>query len=417
MFQKTYLWIQTYERHLSALAMVAGFVVDNIFFDRIDVLQTQLVFAGYTLACFISIPFLHWIESRTLATGKSPPRWRVIFPLITQFALGGFWSGFVIFYGRSAVLGASWPFLIFLFLIFLGSEYFSRYHERLVFTSILLFFALYSYAIFAVPVYTGTIGTLTFLASGALAVGIFVLFTMLLRTIARERFLGDVWRIRAGALVVLVLMNVFYFTNILPPLPLAGKAGGIYHEVVHIPGTYLATNEDQSWQVKYLGFSPTLHMIIGESLSAYSSVFAPTKVETRIVHRWQWYDPTKKAWLTKAAVTYSIVGGRDGGYKGYSTVAISISGRWRVNVETSDGRLIERLSFTVEGVAFPPPLTEITLDYPTFTRNFVCFALSSLGRMMVTRPSLALAEEASTSISCGSIIVRENEPQKSSRVK
>ena len=355
-------WIQTYERHLSALAMVIGFIVDSIFFERVDLWQTQAVFASYTAICFISIPLLHWIESRAMPSTERP-RWSSVLPLATQFALGGFWSGFVIFYGRSADLGASWPFLSFLFLILLGSEYFSKYHARLVFTSILFFFALYSYAIFALPIYTHTIGTLTFLASGAVAVGIFALFTILLRTLARERFLVDVWRVRFGAFLVLVIINVFYFANILPPLPLSAEVTGVYHSVWRVPGAYVGTSEiGQSWWVRYLGFSPTLHVAKGESVSAYSSVFAPTALTTTIVHRWEWYDPIQKQWETKAKIMYPIIGGRDGGYRGYSRVFMSVVGKWRVNIETIDGRRIARLPFTIEQVMVPPVKETITLQ-------------------------------------------------------
>jgi hypothetical protein len=360
MYQKIFAWIQKYERHLSALAMVAGFIVDNIFFERVDLWQTQIVFAGYTATCFISIPVLHWIEART-ARGRHRPRWRVLFPLATQFALGGFWSGFVIFYGRSADLGASWPFLIFLFLILLGSEYFSKYHERLVFTSILFFFALYSYAIFALPIYIGTIGVWTFIESGIVALCIFALFTVLLRVLARERFIADIQHIRLGALGVFVVLNIFYFTNILPPLPLSASAAGVYHSVVRISDEYQAEGEKEPWQVRYLGFAPVLHVLQGETLSVYSSVFAPTALTTNVVHRWQWYDPINGKWLTKAIVAYPIVGGRDNGYRGYSTVGINEMGKWRVDVETIDGRRITRLSFTTEVVTTSPSEETLTL--------------------------------------------------------
>lgn len=352
--------MQKYERHLSALAMVAGFVADNLLFTRIDVLQTHLVFIGYAAACVVAIPLQHWLEARG-ARGKRIPRWRVLLPLATQFALGGFWSGFVIFYGRSAVFGASWPFLLFLFLVFLGSEYFHQYHARLVFTSILFFFALYSYAIFAVPVFTHTIDTGTFLLSGAIAVGVFSLFTLLLRFVARERFHTDVRRIRLGAGAVLLLMNLFYFTNILPPLPLSTKAAGIYHLVWHVPGAYLASGEWQSWQVRYLGFAPTLHVVAGDVVYAYSSIFAPTALTTTISHHWQWYDPTQKKWVPRAVVEYPIVGGREQGYRGYSKVYMNEEGSWRVNIQTADGRLIEQLPFTVVHVPTPPDEKIITL--------------------------------------------------------
>ena len=368
MLQKIFLRGQAYERHFSAFAMVAGFIADNIFFGRIDLWQTQVAFISYATICFVSIPLLCWFETRTSraqtsdGVGRSFVASRLILPIITQFALGGFWSGFVIFYGRSANLGASWPFLLFLLLVFLGSEYFYRYHSRLVFTSVLFFFALYSYAIFAVPIYTGNIGTLTFLMSGVIAALVFALFTMLLRVSARERFFIDVWRIRAGAFCVLVVINVFYFTNVLPPLPLSAEAVGIYHSVGRIPGAYLATDEvGQSFAVRYLGFAPTLHVIAGETASAYSSVFAPTILKTTIVHRWQWYDPIQKEWILKATIVYPIAGGRDGGYRGYSTVLVNKEGEWRVNIETEDGRLIARVPFTIDIQTTSPILSTITL--------------------------------------------------------
>lgn len=360
MFQMLFTWIQKYERHLSALAMLAGFVADNLLFGRVDLLQTQAVFAAYAAVCFVCIPLLHWLESRP-GGSHAFPRIHAILTLAIQFALGGFWSGFVIFYGRSADLGASWPFLLLLFLILLASEYFHRYHARLVFTSILFFFALYSYAIFAVPIATGTIGMPTFLLSGVVAIALFAFFTVLLRVIARERFYADIWRIRAGAVVVLLFMNLFYFTNILPPLPLSAKAAGIYHSIVRVPGAYLARAESEPWTVRYLGFAPTYHLPLGESLYAYSSVFAPTTFTATIVHRWQWYDDTNKKWVTRAAIAYPIVGGRDGGYRGYSSALITVAGEWRVNIETADGRLIARLPFTAVRAASPAPTTELRL--------------------------------------------------------
>ena len=361
MYQKVFAWIQKYERHLSALAMVAGFVFDNLFFERIDLWQTQAVFAVYTAICFITIPLLHWIEAR-VARGILPPRWRSVLPITTQFALGGFWSGFVIFYSRSAVFGVSWPFLLFLFLLFLGNEYFSRYHSRLVFTSALFFFALYSYAIFAVPIYTGTIGTLTFIGSGVVAICVFALFIILLRFVGRKRFIADIGRIRVWAFLTFVVINVSYFTNILPPLPLSAEHAGVYHSVWRVPGAYLAKNEiNQPWQVRYLGFTPTLHVIPGEWLYAYGAVFAPTALATTVVHRWQWYDPIRKAWTTKSVISYPIIGGRDGGYRGHSAFPVRDVGKWRVNIETDDGRIIARLPFTVELVATPSSVETITL--------------------------------------------------------
>ncbi len=361
MLRKLFAWTNRYERHLSAAAMLAGFAWDNIFFGRIDVFRTQVVFLAYTVICLVTIPLLHAIEVRGERTGRRPS-WRGVVPIVTQFALGGFWSGFVIFYGRSAVLSASWPFLLVLLAILLGNEVFKKYHERLVFTSVLFFFALYSYAIFALPIYTGTMGAETFLESGLLAVGAFALFVLLLALIGRKRFRADFRRITLGTTAVLVVLNLSYFTNILPPLPLSAKAVGIYHAVWRVSDGYLATNETEPWAVRYLGFTPTMHVVSGDSLYAYAAVFAPTKLSTTIIHQWQWYDPATSAWVTKAAVSYPIQGGRDGGYRGYSAVLMTEAGRWRVNIETAGGLIIARLPFTVDLVQLPPVETTGLLE-------------------------------------------------------
>lgn len=351
-----------YERHLSAVAMVGGFTLDNLFFGRVDDLwNTQIVFLAYIATCFISIPLLHYIETRAERLGAPRPRWRGLLPLATQFALGGFWSGLLIFYGTSAVVSASWPFLLVIVGIFFGNEILRKYHERLVFTSVLFFFALYSYAIFALPIYTGSLGVLTFLESGVIAVVVFGLFTILLRILGRERFFADIFAIRVGATGVLLLIIFFYFANILPPLPLAAKAGGVYHNIAHVPGVYTASAERQSWRVAYLGFRAQLHVVPEDTLYAYSSVFAPTDITTTIVHRWQWYDDATGEWTTRFALSYPIQGGRDGGYRGYSAIIPRLAGRWRVSVETADGRVIARLPFDVEFVEVAPVVEKIVL--------------------------------------------------------
>ncbi len=358
--QSIFSWLKNHERHLSALAMVAGFVTDNLVFSRIDLWQTQAVFIGYITICFVTIPLWHALEIRA-EQGKPSPRARLLLPLATQFALGGFWSGFVIFYGRAADWSSSWPFVLFLIAVFLGNEYFRRYHGRLVFTSVLFFLALYAYAIFAIPIVTGTISRWTFLASGLGAIAVFALFTVLLRLFVRERFTHDIWRIRLGAFGVLALMNLFYFTSVLPPLPLAAPAAGIYHDVSRVAGTYQAVSEEESWRVRFLNFPRTLHVAPGEPLAAYSAVFAPTALTTAITHRWEWYDPRTKTWVLKAAITYPIAGGRDDGYRGYSTVTVDKEGQWRVSVITSDGLRIRRLPFTVAWTDTPLTLMTITL--------------------------------------------------------
>ena len=256
MYQKLFAWIQKYERHLSALAMIAGFVCDNLFFTRIDIERTQILLAIYAAACFIAIPFLHFIEAR-VARGKPRPRGDSFF--LSRHS------------SRSEDSGAP-------SLFSMVARPFSARHGRFFFSFSLFFSEVnistnitsdsFSQAFFSflhsIPArylkcqFIPDDRTQTFLESGLIAICIFVLFTILLRILGRERFLVDVKRIRIGALGVLVVINLFYFTNILPPLPLSATTAGIYHSVWRVPGEYIATSEAEIRGKSHnLGFAPT----------------------------------------------------------------------------------------------------------------------------------------------------------------
>lgn len=352
-------WAKQNERTLSAFGMVAGFVSDNLLFRRIDMPNTQAIFAAYLTLAALSIAGLHFLERRA-REGRMYARWRTLLPMATQFALGGLWSGFLVFYSRSAVVTASWPYLMVLTAFFIGNEVLKRYHARLVFTSVLFFFAVYSYAIVTVPVYTHTIGRLTFLASGFVALGILVVFLCLLAAINRAQFRAARPKIAAGVAAVYVLINVFYFTNTLPPLPLALARVGIYYEVKKTGDVYSARGETEPWYTAF-GVPPLLHVAAGQSLYAYSAVFAPIKLTTRIVHRWRRYDPKTGHWLTVSRISYAINGGRDGGYRGYSIKHNVQPGDWRVDIDTGEGHLIGRIAFKVERAATPSVGVPVTL--------------------------------------------------------
>jgi len=335
-----------YERHLSAAAMVIGFAFDNYCFGRVDHPATQIALFIYLVVAIVSILLVHFIESRTNQEGlfqKAHP----LLVAATQFAFGGLWSAFLVFYGRSAVVSASWPFLILLAVILVGNESFRKYRARLVFTCTLFFFALFSYTIFVVPVFTGTIGRAVFLISGFLAIAIFCLFLLALSLIGADRVRSAWHEIAMGAVGVFAAINLFYFSNILPPLPLALANAGVFHSITRVGADYQALGEPRPWY-SATGTAPTVHVGRGEPIYLYSAVFAPIQLRTSIVHVWRQYDGVHGGWRTVSVVRFPIAGGRDGGYRGYSIKSDPAPGRWRVDIETTDGLLIGRIPFVVQ---------------------------------------------------------------------
>jgi len=342
-------WMNQHERALSLAGMIGGFAFDNFTFRRIDLPNTQLIFIGYLALAAVSMAVFHRLAARA-AKGLPWPKWRALLPMATQFALGGLWSAFLIFYSRGAVLGESWPFLLVLTAIFIGNEVFKHYHSRLVFTAVLFFFALFSYSIVTLPLFTHTIGVLTFIASGTVALAIFWFFLGIIRLVGREQWKSARWQIGAGALLVYATLNAFYFTGILPPLPLAMADAGIYHSVRKTGDKYQAVGENQTWVTK-IGAPPVMHVAKGEPLYFYSAVFAPIKFSTRIIHRWQHFDSSHHKWRTVSKLAFTINGGRDGGYRGYSVSHRIVPGDWRVDVALPDGHIIGRVRFRVEPAA------------------------------------------------------------------
>jgi hypothetical protein len=349
-------WARKHERQISALSLAGGFAFDSFAFGRIDHAATQAVFIVYLLVAGITIAVLHGLESRP--DGRKPSdKTRTILVAITQFALGCLLSGFCVFYIRSASVTSSWPFLLAMAAIFIGNEYLRRYHARLVFSALLFFFAIYSYAILLVPIVIGRIGRIPFLISGVIAVVIFFFFMRALAQLGHERYRGARMQVRIGMVLITVFLNVAYFLRLLPPLPLVLTDAGVYHEVKRAGADFQAAQEDEppEWQALF-GTHSIMHVQKGAKLYLYNAVFAPRGLHTRLVHDWQWLNPGR-GWQSQQRVPVDIAGGREDGYRFYTTKTSPQPGQWQVNIMTGDGRSVGRVRFAVEEQAVPPAVT------------------------------------------------------------
>lgn len=349
-----------YERYLSPVAFLAGVVIDNLTLTRIDLWINNLVLFLYLVVALGSIVFVNFYEGRG-GTHASP-----LVPLshfAMQFAFGGLFSGYVVYYTRSASFVASWPFVFILLFLLIGNELFKKHYARLGFQMSVFFTALFSFAIFYLPVLFHKIGDDMFLLSGLVSIAAITLLILFFSRLIPER-------IRAARKVLLVsigsiyaLMNVFYFTNIIPPVPLSLKEIGVYHSVVPAAGGDYSVSYEPDVSGFYWFKKPNseFHRAPGEPVYVYSSVFAPTDLTTKIFHRWEYYDSTKGRWVKTDEVSFPITGGRDGGYRGYSMKTNLIPGKWRVSVVNGRGQLLGRVVFVVSNVPLPVSLQEETI--------------------------------------------------------
>lgn len=338
-----------YERYISPLTLLVAFTIDTLAFKRVDLLLSNLLLFGYLTLAAISILLYHLIQSGHLR-GKFFLTILPFVPVGIQFGFGGLFSGFVILYSQSAAYATSWIFVVVLAALLIGNERFRKLYTGFVFQASILFAVLLSFLIFFLPVVTGRIGLTLFLISEAIAVGVMIFFVRGFGTLAPEVYRESRLRLVRSTAAIFLIFNLLYFTNAIPPLPLALKEATVAHSVTRINGEYHLATEPLKWYQKYLQYNTVFHKAPGETVYVFTSIFAPTRLSTRITHEWEFYDPALKEWLNISEVSFAIQGGRDGGYRGYTLEDMTVPGFWRVNVRINDGRLIGRVSFRIEDV-------------------------------------------------------------------
>ena len=342
-----------YEGRIGALAILVGFVFDNLTLRDASTHSQTIVFTIYLILAGISIIFLHLIEGQE---GRKESHAKAHFWLfiLLQFAFGSLFSMFFVFYSRGVSLTTSWPFLLILIGNMIGTEAWKSHYLRLSLQVSMLFIAVFSFSIYLVPTIVHRMNAFTFALSGALALALIFLFLRLLVWISPMRVEEARTRVALGVLSVFVLMNALYFTNAIPPVPLVMKAGGVYHYFSPTAeGDYPVLEEEKSWKDFFRAFPP-YHRVAGEPVYAVTAVYAPSRLETEIIHNWQYFDESSLRWVSVTKIRVPIVGGREGGYRMYSVKQSVSPGLWRVDVETSEGQIVGRIRFKiVEGGLLP----------------------------------------------------------------
>jgi hypothetical protein len=110
--------------------------------------------------------------------------------------------------------------------------------------------------------------------------------------------------------VIFILVNVVYFLNVIPPLPLSLQEASVYHSIARrVGGNYLVESEEQGW-LRFFRLTPNFISPPALRFISYSAVFSPTSLNAGIIHEWQTYD-RRRGGITAARIALSVRGGRD----------------------------------------------------------------------------------------------------------
>ena len=349
-------WLQVHERHLSSLALLGGFILDAFTLRRVDLPFENILIISYFLLLMVGIVILHVADAKKY---KGPLAAQIphVIPLAIQFAFGGLFSGFTIFYFRSGSIVASWPFIFILVALLLGNELLRRHYARMVFQISTFFTALFFFTIFFIPVLISRMDSLVFVLSGLIALVLTMIFIGILYYFVPDQVMKSRKPLTYSIISIFVCVNVLYFLNVIPPIPLSLKNVGVYHSVAKQGDKYVVLEEEHS-QFDWLEFFRDVHVVKGDLVYVYSAVFAPTDISTEIVHHWRYFDKSIDRWVSVNKIPYTIFGGSDRGHRGYSWKTNLAPGDWSVDVETTRGQVVGRILFEVIYTDETPKLIE-----------------------------------------------------------
>ena len=344
---------------MPVVPFLAGVTYDSLTLTRIDHIRDNLILLLYVslLGALIVLtgrtqmaPF-RIISPPTTVFEKITRTLQPYLPLVLQFLFGSLFSAYAVVYFQSVSLDTTAVFLIIILLLLIINEFLRKRFSSLSLLITLYAFVTFSFFTFFLPVLTGWMNTWVFLVGAILSAGVIVRVVQLTY---KNLPLTNRWTpvfSSIPALSIIGLFVWFYFLNWIPPVPLSLKFGGVYHEITKTNDTYHLTFAEGSWYQwgkrsddTFQGTGP---------LYCFTAVFAPLSLETTIFHHWQ-HRPLPSTshsqsgrFSTTDRIPITISGGREHGYRSYTVKQRVPPGDWRVDVETKDGRLIGRITFTV----------------------------------------------------------------------
>ena len=334
-----------YEKYAAVCCFFGGILYDSLTLGRIDRLSDNLILLAYLLILGGLIVLMGRLQ-----TGQSRHarllHYQWLYPLAIQFLLGSLFSSYAVFYFQSVSLTRTAVFFGLIVLLLVANELIKKRLTSLPLLLAMYCFSLFSFFIFFVPVLLHTMNRWTF-ALGVLLCALAlvgVLVAIFLKAPDRAGLKPS--GLAAGG--VLALLLALYLANWIPPVPLALRAGGIYHRAEKQGNAYRVEMVKPPRHLFWKKSEEVFYLRPGDRAYCFTAVFAPTDLHTTLYHQWQRYDEKRGEWVQTDRMSYAVSGGREGGYRGFTYKQALTPGDWRVDVENPEGQLLGRLAFRVE---------------------------------------------------------------------
>ncbi len=335
------------KRYSNVVFFIGGFLFDAFTIIRIDSIVDLLLQSLYLCGITFIIMGQAYLEAgRWHPQGWMARLWSYESEII-HFFYGGLLSAYVILYFKSTSFSRSIIFLIFVIILMIANEMPQIRRLRSLLRLGLYAFCLISYLNYLFPILIGRMGNWIFTLAWVLSIGLTYLLIKKLASLHPEPKKARV-RLGWSPVLVLVLVAVFYFIKWIPPVPLSMQYAGIFRSVEPQSGGYRLTYSKPPW-TRFWQKSEHLFLAReGDRVYFFTRIFGPSRFEHRVFMRWELKDPRRNRWIISDRIPLPIKGGRDQGYRGYAYKENYQPGKWRVEVETEDGRVLGGVVFQIE---------------------------------------------------------------------
>lgn len=258
--------------------------------------------------------------------------------LAIQFLFGSLLSALFIFYFKSAGHLGTFVLSLALAALLVGNEFLGKhYRHRFTLTWSMLGLCAMLFLNFLLPHVAGSLNPLWFYLSTGVGGALVVLL---------HRYSpGQPGRLLPVGLLAasLVLANVGDF---IPPVPLVQKDLLLGTQFAKEENRYQLLVEETPWWQFWQTDTRRLHVPEGPRLYCLAAVFAPKGITTALQHRWE-RQGADGQWRLASQARFTLSGGREGGFRGYSFKDNPEPGHWRVSLVSDGGRTLSVTTFEV----------------------------------------------------------------------
>ncbi len=340
-------FIRKHEKYVPITFFIGGFLFDTMTLGRIDRVYDLTILSLHMTFLTVMI-YLYNLAGDGKWKDTFLERYEKFLPLAIQFSFGGLSSAFVIYFSRSVSFTKTFIFFILLVALLLANELLKRRISNKYLQFSIYFFISFTFFTFMIPVILKEMNTTIFLLSGLISLGItFCLITFIYFRSPNTRAEINIKKLIGIILAIYTTINIFYFTNIIPPVPLALDAGLVAHNVQRDGNDYVVSYEQNEWYIFWRRSRVQFIQQPDESVYVFTSIFAPTAIKKAIFHRWKWYNENTQEWEIADNIGYEITGGRDAGYRGYTYKDNIKPGLWKVDVITEENLVLGVIDFEI----------------------------------------------------------------------